>query len=672
MERQTAWWKNLTWLAVPMVFLGAGTASAQEVRIVAADGTLDPSGRVTTVKVRPGQVVSLSADEVWTNDRGELEYAYRPVEDFVWSTGEMGGDACDPSQGCAADSLFEITEYGVNFYVPWDAPERIRVNAKLRWGAASDFVVLVNREAAAHRPHWDRHLDGLGHWVLLNGASVFVPYHYTSGWAPYRHGHWYWSSYGWTWNSYDPWGYVTDHCGHWRHSILYGWVWIPQIVCTWRPAVVSFFYGPSWIGWYPYDPGWHHGYRRGYADGYNDGYWTGHWVGHRAGHSGHLKTHPGLHMVSYKNFYVPGKPGKGPAERAYRFPPNHKADMSSVMASDPVKTNRAFMEAVKKGHVGPVPGGGKDPSKGRKFIAGRTGVQPEEVKMRPAWNDGDGKGRESWLEPESGKRAAPARYKNLERKTRDSTIGSKRTGSKARGRIGGTSTSGGSGRSGPAAQPRIGRSDGKQRAAWIPKARTRDEDPAVSRRKAARKADIRLPVGRSEPRSTPSDRSVRRPADGSKRKSVKSSGSKREPSARPTRVPDKVRLPPQEKPEHLRPQPRARPEGKRSSRDAVRTNSQIRRVPRAVKGSGKVRKVEKSSRKSVRSSPPGKSRKSTSRPSYRSPSRSKESNDSGNSYRPKKTKSRPKSVRPSRDRPAGGSFNRGSSSGPGRSRGRGR
>ena len=100
-------------------------------------------------------------------------------------------------------------------------------------------VPLSDERALSARQDY-RDLDGLGHWVVLAGDRVFVPRVVDPDWSPYVHGYWYWTAFGWTWYSYDPWGHLTDHFGHWRHSHLYGWVWIPDPLRVWRPAIVTF------------------------------------------------------------------------------------------------------------------------------------------------------------------------------------------------------------------------------------------------------------------------------------------------------------------------------------------------------------------------------------------------------------------------------------------------
>lgn len=393
------------------VFLSfAGLNALADVRIIAVNGKLDPLGRFGDIRVRPGEVVSITADDVWMNDAGEYEYGFRPVEDFLWIADDREGDVCDPEQDCRKNSNFEVTEYGINFYVPWNPPSVITITAKLKWGAGSARVRLVTDSSSVQQEVYYKDLEGLGYWVVVGGVRAFVPVVYVVDWAPYRHGYWYWTVYGWTWYSYDPWGYWTDHCGHWRHTILYGWVWIPDPVCVWRPAVVTFYFGPTYIGWYPYDPDWYHGYRKGYEDGFDDGYW----MGYHAGNGHHHKTNPGHTAVSYDDFYVPGRKLhlKGPESNGVDIP-----DISKKVLP-PEKARDVFKEAVNKGNVGRVPGGGKDPQSGKDFIAQRTGREVEETKMRPAWDESR---NHRWMQPENPPHETPQEYREIARKAREAT-----------------------------------------------------------------------------------------------------------------------------------------------------------------------------------------------------------------------------------------------------------
>ena len=143
-------------------------------------------------------------------------------------------------------------------------------------------------------------LNGQGRWVVVGGVRYFVPYTQQPNWVPYQHGYWSWTQDGWTWISYDPWGWMTDHYGLWRHHGVYGWIWLPFADFTYRPAVVTFFYGEGHVGWYPYYDGYSQGYRHGYAEGFNDGYWDGYRAGSHYGHGS--SYYPGMTVVTETTF----------------------------------------------------------------------------------------------------------------------------------------------------------------------------------------------------------------------------------------------------------------------------------------------------------------------------------------------------------------------------------
>ena len=141
-------------------------------------------------------------------------------------------------------------------------------------------------------PGWsvDYHvaLSGYGEWVWIDGLGQCWRPWVRPDWRPFTFGRWVWTSWGWTWVAYEPWGYFPHHFGNWAMSPL-GWVWHPGTVYS--PANVVWVSAGSWLGWYPRAPlGWSHsrhgfgagyahgvhdGYRSGYRDGAADGYWAG-------------------------------------------------------------------------------------------------------------------------------------------------------------------------------------------------------------------------------------------------------------------------------------------------------------------------------------------------------------------------------------------------------------
>ncbi len=124
---------------------------------------------------------------------------------------------------------------------------------------------------------FDTALSPYGEWIWVDGLGrVWHPY-VAASWRPYTYGRWVWTSYGWTWVAYEPWGYIPHHFGRWALCGS-GWVWVPGY--TYTPASVVWLSGGSLVGWYAAPPpGWHNawwrGYDRGYRHGYRDGYWDG-------------------------------------------------------------------------------------------------------------------------------------------------------------------------------------------------------------------------------------------------------------------------------------------------------------------------------------------------------------------------------------------------------------
>jgi Family of unknown function (DUF6600) len=96
-------------------------------------------------------------------------------------------------------------------------------------------------------------LSPYGTWIELDGGVVvWRPMHLDIGWAPYRNGQWIWTSDGWYWDSYDPFGYIVFHYGRWYFDNYYGWIWVPDDV--WAPAWVQWRYDNDYIGWSPLPP----------------------------------------------------------------------------------------------------------------------------------------------------------------------------------------------------------------------------------------------------------------------------------------------------------------------------------------------------------------------------------------------------------------------------------
>lgn len=105
----------------------------------------------------------------------------------------------------------------------------------------------------ALRPFHDE-LKEYGDWVLVEPRGwVFRPRVNSVAWRPYQDGHWEPSyTFGWVWESNEPFGWITDHYGFWFHDTFQGWVWKPQ--GAWAPAWVAWVQVGDFVGWAPLGP----------------------------------------------------------------------------------------------------------------------------------------------------------------------------------------------------------------------------------------------------------------------------------------------------------------------------------------------------------------------------------------------------------------------------------
>jgi len=71
-------------------------------------------------------------------------------------------------------------------------------------------------------------------------------------WRPYSDGYWAYTDLGWTWISYEDFGWATYHYGRWIRLRGRGWVWVPGR--EWGPAWVSWRTGGDYVGWAPLPP----------------------------------------------------------------------------------------------------------------------------------------------------------------------------------------------------------------------------------------------------------------------------------------------------------------------------------------------------------------------------------------------------------------------------------
>ncbi|MCX7875331.1 MAG: hypothetical protein N2321_04080 [Melioribacteraceae bacterium] len=96
-------------------------------------------------------------------------------------------------------------------------------------------------------------LKNYGEWIEIDrDLYAWRPVYVSHLWKPYTRGRWIWSSFGWYWDSYEPFGWAVYHYGRWYYDDYYGWIWIPDY--EWGPAWVEWRYNDNYIGWAPLPP----------------------------------------------------------------------------------------------------------------------------------------------------------------------------------------------------------------------------------------------------------------------------------------------------------------------------------------------------------------------------------------------------------------------------------
>lgn len=96
-------------------------------------------------------------------------------------------------------------------------------------------------------------LSPFGEWIEIDyDLVVWRPTRIDRDWAPYKRGQWMWTSDGWYWDSYEPFGWATYHYGRWHYDDYYGWLWFPDN--KWAPAWVEWRYNDDYVGWAPLTP----------------------------------------------------------------------------------------------------------------------------------------------------------------------------------------------------------------------------------------------------------------------------------------------------------------------------------------------------------------------------------------------------------------------------------
>jgi hypothetical protein len=121
---------------------------------------------------------------------------------------------------------------------------------------AFDVSALQQARADVSVDYFYDNLSG-GNWIDVEGygygwqpdVAVNDP-----NWRPYADGYWAYTDDGWTWISYEDFGWATYHYGRWANLADYGWTWFPGEDLDWGPAWVSWRTGGDYVGWAPLPP----------------------------------------------------------------------------------------------------------------------------------------------------------------------------------------------------------------------------------------------------------------------------------------------------------------------------------------------------------------------------------------------------------------------------------
>lgn len=86
-------------------------------------------------------------------------------------------------------------------------------------------------------------LSSYGSWLSCPGYGFgWQPFGMAAGFTPFYNGYWdMYSGLGWTWVSFEPWGWMPYHFGGWNYaSGCGGWTWFPGDYGFFSPAPVQF------------------------------------------------------------------------------------------------------------------------------------------------------------------------------------------------------------------------------------------------------------------------------------------------------------------------------------------------------------------------------------------------------------------------------------------------
>ncbi len=179
--------------------------------------------------------------------------------DAGWDVAVMSGAINVQGQGIPGVNVSENQSIraGDNSGAPYTVAQGINGDSWDNWNQDRDQAIA--QEASQQTPvrddaanpqseNWND-LDADGNWYPVEGqGNVWVPAGVGSDWDPYGAGYWaYYPTFGYTWISSYPWGWLPYHSGSWNYY-SFGWGWSPgpNPGRTWVPVTVVRVHPPGW------------------------------------------------------------------------------------------------------------------------------------------------------------------------------------------------------------------------------------------------------------------------------------------------------------------------------------------------------------------------------------------------------------------------------------------
>jgi hypothetical protein len=88
-------------------------------------------------------------------------------------------------------------------------------------------------------------LNPYGTWSKINDKWAYTPLDHQ---APYTHGRWLYTEFGWYWKGSAPHSWATEHYGYWKRGADKVWSWYPGDF--WLPQIVEIRATSKYIGWH--------------------------------------------------------------------------------------------------------------------------------------------------------------------------------------------------------------------------------------------------------------------------------------------------------------------------------------------------------------------------------------------------------------------------------------